>query len=367
MSDLWKIKKWEKTSHSWDKVGVDENGKIYQINNVFSFETEKQKFESRSRTRGLIRSIVVLIDLSERGLEPHDFTISRLRLISNEVEKFIVSFFDRNPISQIGIVGIFQGKGVLLSQLCGDSAKHIDVIKNINKITQFGEPSLQNGLNTALSLLSSAAKYSTKEILMIYGSLNTIDCNLDKTILSLKRNKVIVNIIGFGASVRILNFIAEQTNGNYYVPLNDEHFHELLMKFIDPPHLEEGFELKNFIPFCYPQPYNSVTFDISEIKVNRDAKPKSGGFKCGICGFVVFSIPTYCPSCGTLILTPPDITKTQLFLNPPKPFIETDESIICAGCNFPSSPSHTCPSCSSKYCSDCAKFISETLHFCPHC
>ena len=367
MSELFNFKKCEKSSRSWDNVSIDKDGKIYQINNVFSYENEKTKLELRNKKRGLIRSIIIVIDLSERGLEQHDFTISRLKMISNEIEQFIETFFDRNPISQIGIVGIYQGKGFVLSQLCGDVVKHIEIIRNINKITQFGEPSLQNGLNTAMSLLSTVAKYSTKEIILIYGSLNTIDSNLDKTILSLKKNKIMVSIVGLAASVRILDFIAKQTNGSYFVPLNDDHFHELIMNFIEPPLLEENFELQDFVPFCYPKHNDSFTFDINEIKINKDATPKQGGYKCSVCGFIVFSIPVYCPSCGTLILTPPDISKTQLFLNTMEPFVEIKENIICDACNFPSSLSYKCPNCSSKYCKECKKFIFETLHFCPNC
>ena len=134
MSELFNFKKWEKSSRSWDNVSIDKDGKIYQINNVFSYENEKTKLELRNKKRGLIRSIIIVIDLSERGLEQHDFTISRLKMISNEIEQFIETFFDRNPISQIGIVGIYQGKGFVLSQLCGDVVKHIEIIRNINNL-----------------------------------------------------------------------------------------------------------------------------------------------------------------------------------------------------------------------------------------
>ena len=360
-------KRWEKTGRSWNKMCLDEDGRIFQLEEFSNYEADKRTLDLRNKNRGLIRSIVILLDLSERGMEPREFSISRLNLISIELEKFIISFFDQNPISQLAITATYQGRGYILSPLCGSVAKHLNVIKNLSQITDYGEPSLQNGLNISASLFSSVAKYSTKEIILIYGALNTIDVNIESTILFLKRNKIIVNIIGFGASLYILSRIAKETGGKYSVPINEDVFHDLVFNNIEPPVLTDELELHNFIPFCYVKPYKFPSFDINDIREGKKVPPKHGGYKCRVCGFVVFSIPVYCPSCGILLLTPPDITRTQVFLNPALEFEKACFDCVCGGCGCNVKEEFRCPICGITYCEHCNKFIHETLRYCPSC
>ncbi|KAH0793753.1 General transcription factor IIH subunit 2 [Histomonas meleagridis] len=359
--------KWEKYGRSWNKMSLDEDGRLFQIEDFPDYEIERQKLDLRNKNRGLIRSIVILLDLSGRGMEPREFSVSRLKLITVELEKFIISFFDQNPLSQLAITATYQGRGYVLSPLCGSVSKHLKVVQNLEQNTEYGEPSLQNGLNISASLFSSVARYSTKEIILIYGALNTIDVKIESTIKFLKRSEITVNVIGFGASLYILSRIANETGGKYSIPLNENIFHKLVFDNIEPPILTDKVELRDFVPFCYVKHYDFPSFDINDIKEGKKVPPKSGGYKCGICGFVVFSIPVYCPSCGILLLTPPDITRTQVFLNPPLEFEKENAECVCNACGCIINEKYQCPLCGMNYCESCNTFIHGILRFCPFC
>lgn len=91
------------------------------------------------------------------------------------MENFIEEFFDQNPISQIGIILMHNKRAEKVSDLAGNARKHIKCIGNLNRTSLVGEPSLQNGLEMALSSLKLLPSHASREILVIMGSLTTCD------------------------------------------------------------------------------------------------------------------------------------------------------------------------------------------------
>lgn len=109
-------------------------------------------------------------------------------------------FFYQNPISQIGLIITKNKRAEKISDLAGNSKKHIKVctyiyiiiIKNITMAFIFsiiflqeikalqqsslaGEPSLQNSLELAIKSLKLLPSHASKEIVIIIGSLTTCD------------------------------------------------------------------------------------------------------------------------------------------------------------------------------------------------
>jgi transcription initiation factor TFIIH subunit 2 len=99
-----------------------------------------------------------------------------------------------------------------------------------------GEPSLQNSLERAMNGLKNMPAHSSREVLVLFGSLTTCDPgDIQKTIKSLKENNIRVSIIGLAAEVRICREIAKRTGGTYNVLLDDHHLKELILNQVQPP------------------------------------------------------------------------------------------------------------------------------------
>ncbi len=69
------------------------------------------------------------------------------------MEKFIYSFFDQNPISQLGVIVTFNKRAEKLCDLMGNPRKIIDKLKTLNEKLCNGEISIQNSLEVAMKTL----------------------------------------------------------------------------------------------------------------------------------------------------------------------------------------------------------------------
>jgi transcription initiation factor TFIIH subunit 2 len=352
----------------------DESGRLCQVPVEDERQSEliRRRLELRHKARGLIRSIVILIDLSERALAQRDFGCPRIRLMVAELHTFLNDFFDQNPISQISIVATYNGQGHILTPLCGSPDVHLSCIDNISTLAGIGEPSIQNSLAVSANVLKSAAPYSTREILVLYGSLNTSDVSpIDHTIKFLTAARINVTIIGFGASVYVLSRIATETGGQYHVPLDADHFRDILRASVEPPAWASGQKRLDMVPFGFVNgAVDLPAFDLSELRTNREALPKVGGFSCPKCGVRVFAIPVYCPSCSLLLLTPNHITRCLVHLHELEAFLAVWHNGPCSGCQSlitGGDDAYQCEKCESTFCAACSTFMHDQLHHCPVC
>ncbi|OHT10637.1 General transcription factor IIH subunit 2 [Tritrichomonas foetus] len=365
------IKNWEITKRAWEQVDLDKDGNLVHTFDAEQWQSEayRRRLELRNKARGLVRSIVIVIDLSSAGLLSRDFGCSRIHLIKQSLKKFITNFFDQNPISQISIVSTSNGRAQILSYLCGALDIHLKCLETLSDYTEEGTPSLHNAMNVSIAILKSAAKYSTREILMIYGSLHTCDNSpIDPTLKQLKLNKVVVNTIGFGASVHILNRLSSETGGLYFVPMSIEHFHDILNANIEPPEWSAGFKRLEFIPFGFVQNKDNLpSFDITELRSMGKPMPKFDGCTCPKCNFHVFAVPVYCPSCGILLLTPDHITRTKFQMASVPNFVPIGNKEPCSTCCVIGDEMYKCPKCEANYCKHCNNFIHTVLNRCPSC
>lgn len=119
-----------------------------------------------------MRHLYIVIDLSscmiEKDLKPNRLSCCiRVRIINklskNEsnssilnkqlLEKFIHSFFDQNPISQLGVIVSYNKKAEKLCDTMGNPRKIVDKLKTLNEKLCTGEISIQNSLEVAMKTL----------------------------------------------------------------------------------------------------------------------------------------------------------------------------------------------------------------------
>lgn len=102
--------------------------------------------------RGIIRHLILIIDLSAAMTEK-DLRPTRYLLTIRYCQDFVTEFFDQNPISQIGIIGMRDGLAVRVSDMSGNPSDHISNLQALRKEDPKGQPSLQNALDMARAAL----------------------------------------------------------------------------------------------------------------------------------------------------------------------------------------------------------------------
>ncbi|KAI3404423.2 hypothetical protein KGF56_002820 [Candida oxycetoniae] len=395
---------WEdEYQRSWDIVKDDKLGSgSFEAMVQTIIENRKKKIMKSLSTpfqRGIIRTLVIVIDgslpMAEKDLRP-----TRLSLTLNYLQEFVVEFFDQNPISQIGLILTRNGIAHLISEVSGSPQYHIDKLRQLkarqhNKYEPKGDPSLQNSLEMARSLLkfnfgtTSNNTKNSKEILVVFGSLSTSDPgNIHKTIEGLVKDDIKVRVIGLSAQVAICQELVNKTNHeprntmskHYGVIMNEFHFKELLMDCVTPlpltenveqnaddvegvPVIKMGFPSKiqptltssigstDFI-VEFPQLNASHPSQGSEeirdtVEVNNNNLPHASssivGYQCPQCKSKVCNLPTICPVCGLMLILSTHLARSYHHLVPLAPFKEVPvsssySSEYCYGCQlkFPS-------------------------------
>lgn len=393
----WQVK--YKTS--WNEVSDNKKNSEYSVNGIEKFiENRRKKIlknSSVSHRRDIIRVVILILDgslvMSKKSLRPNNFLLT-LSLI----QEFIVKFFDLNPISQLGIIILRNGVAKIVSEVNGLSAYHIEKIKQI-RLNQYGsfepkgDPSLQNGLEMARSMLLFTngsiqnLNKNSKEVLIIFGAIFTVDPgDIYKTIDSLVKDKIKTRIIGLSAQIHICEEIVKKTNNHgsdsshefYKIILNESHFKEVLMESVAPffiaenesnnllnkvPLMKMGFPMKikkklsHFIlnseyTIKFPKVIsskffqNSDTFnknvDVNDIEIKKFCNIVDQEYQCPQCKMVVSTLPIICPICGLMLTLSIYLAKSYHYLFPSPYFekITSDDPIsnsYCYGCltSFP--------------------------------
>lgn len=86
--------------------------------------------------------------MTEKDLRP-----TRYLLTIRYCQDFVTEFFEQNPISQIGIIGMRDGIAVRVSDMSGNPSDHISNLQALRAEDPKGQPSLQNALDMARASL----------------------------------------------------------------------------------------------------------------------------------------------------------------------------------------------------------------------
>lgn len=102
--------------------------------------------------RGIIRHLILVLDLSSAMAEK-DLRPTRYLLTLRYAQEFVTEFFEQNPISQLGVIGMRDGLAVRVSDMSGNPNDHIAAILALREKEPKGHPSLQNALDMARAAL----------------------------------------------------------------------------------------------------------------------------------------------------------------------------------------------------------------------
>lgn len=378
---------YEKT---WEAIQEDDDGMIESNVAELVARAKRKRAEYRASGTiqlGMMRHLFVIIDASE-CMMLQDLKPTRMICVLKLLEGFVHEFFDLNPISQLSLLTTKQKRCDRITQLAGNQKTHIDALKQLASIVCEGEPSLQNSLQMALKTLKNMPAYTSREVLVLFGSLTTCDPgDIKSTIKELKENQIRVSIIGLAAEVRICRQIAKETGGEYSVLLDDHHLKELILNLVQPP-LAGGTMESSLVKMGFPGKdlnaengvdSNSATehspvFCLCHIENPGSSSLTNGGHNCPQCGSRYCELPIECKQCGLTLVSAPHLARSYHHLFPIKPFTElavTPDITNCYSCAKSIGETernvYQCETCRKIMCLDCDLFIRETLHTCPGC
>ena len=102
--------------------------------------------------RGIIRHLILVLDLSMTAAEK-DLRPSRYLLSIKYAQEFVQEYFEQNPISQLGVIGLRDGLAVRISDLSGNPNDHVEALQKLRALEPSGDASLQNALEMARGVL----------------------------------------------------------------------------------------------------------------------------------------------------------------------------------------------------------------------
>ncbi|KAL1306379.1 hypothetical protein AAFC00_005088 [Neodothiora populina] len=363
--------------------------------------------------RGIIRHTLLVIDLSTAMLEK-DLRPSRFLLTLTYTIAFVREYFEQNPISQLGVLGMRDGLAIRVSDMSGNPNDHINAIKGLRGQDPIGNPSLQNALEMARAALYHTPSHGTREVVIILGALLTSDPgDIHDTIKACIKDKIRVNIIGLAAQLHICAEICSKTNAGdtnaYNVALDEVDYRELLMAITTPPVMRSTEsaaaaaqqQLHNanaaLLMMGFPSRMTEKTPTLCACHGNLTR----GGYLCSRCSAKVCSLPATCPTCDLTLILSTHLARSYHHLFPLKNWVEVSWSRArqkgskqCYGClfSFPPLPLHSsaygmngerakqrraegasessryeCQTCERHFCIDCDVFCHEVLHNCPGC
>ncbi|BDD59141.1 hypothetical protein MAP00_004375 [Monascus purpureus] len=331
-----------------------------------------------------------ITSMAEKDLRPN-----RYLLTLRYTQEFVVEFFEQNPISQLGVLGLRDGLAIRISDLSGNPTEHLNAIEALRSQDPKGLPSLQNGLEMARGALFHTPSHGTREILIIFGSLLSSDPgDIHQTITTLVNDKIRVGIVGLAAQVAICGELCAKTNSGddtvYGVALNEQHFRELMMDVTTPP---VTYSQKQSASSLLMMGFPSRTVETYPSLCACHSKPSCGGYLCSRCSSKVCSLPAECPACGLTLILSTHLARSYHHLFPlinwvEVPWQHASRSSACFACGiaFPAVPpeeqwqattSHTkgmsvssryeCTVCKNHFCIDCDLFAHDVVHNCPGC
>ncbi|KAI4242698.1 MAG: hypothetical protein L6R40_003919 [Gallowayella cf. fulva] len=353
---------WNQIRRTWEDVEEADDGSIAQtIADLLQQGKRKRTLKDTTPLqRGIIRHLILIVDLSAAMTEK-DLRPTRYLLTIRYCEEFVTEFFEQNPISQLGILGMRDGLAVRVSDMSGNPTDHISNLQALRKDDPKGQPSLQNALDMARAALFHAPSHGTREILLLFGSLLSSDPgDIHTTIASLVASHINTTVIGLSAQVAICLTLVKRTNPqsnpqkHYNVALDEVNYRELIMRLATPPeaHTQQATSVEesnasSLLMMGFP----SRVTDPKPSLCACHSRPTTGGYLCSRCSSKVCSLPTTCPACSLTLILSTHLARSYHHLFPLQNWKTVSWSratsaahshkMLCFGCQtpFPSKPS----------------------------
>lgn len=316
--------------------------------------------------RGLIRYVVLVLDLSERMLET-DMRPTRFVTIWNYALEYVREFFEQNPLSVMSVVIMRGGVCETVSELSGNPADLAAGIRGLRYPVETakepkGAASLENALKISRAKLHGTPEHGSKEVIIVFGSMLTLDPgDIHATIDRCAADRVRVSIIGMNARIKVCQTIVERTNAGddkeYVVATDRESLRQYLLATITPRAVRKKRKDPNdttaddtpvsagaaLMLMGFP---SRITEDSPTLCACHSAL-SSGGYICPRCKAKVCSLPMTCPCCRLSLALSQHLARSYHHLFPLRNWAEVSwdrarevGSFKCFGCNcdFPDPP-----------------------------
>eukprot|EP01135_Chromosphaera_perkinsii_P002254 Nk52_evm40s221 gene=Nk52_evmTU40s221 len=358
---------------TWDALQEDESGSlktsVYELKEQYAKKRRLQNLASSNIRRGMMRHMYIVLDMSD-AMEDADLRPTRFLCAMEILKKFVREYFDQNPISQLGLIVTKDGSAIKVQDLCGNTNDILQGVKNL-KDTK-GEPSLQNSLELARQSLRHMPSHTSKEVLVIFGSLTTCDPgNVHETIAALKADNILCSCIGLSAGVYVLQELCKVTGGFYNVAMGEKHFREIFFQHTTPPPASRQLDFQ-LLKMGFPKKLPAT--ESSLCACHR--KFRTGGYPCPRCLTKFCDIPVDCSTCGLTLVSAPHLARSFHHLFPLDEFrassSKEEKVTTCISCHFPfeevsGSNCFVCEKCKGVFCHNCNEFLHDSVHNCPVC
>ncbi|KAK1936419.1 transcriptional factor 2 subunit [Babesia divergens] len=359
---------WEKDfDKSWEQL-VDKDGVLQFVQQKDRHETSasferivsSEDLQGAIPKRGVVRNIVIMFDVSD-GMREVDFKPDRLHCAFGAVKALIQDLFHQGPMTQLSLIALRNKRSTLISKMGTTPKEQIHLLDAAIKEGAEGAASLQNGLEMALGILTGMPPYTTREVIVIFGSTKTFDPgNILATLQKLRKEHITVNAISMAPEMYILKHICHETGGTYAVSQDSVHLKKLLTTHTLPPKcwMEPVLTKVGFPPL---EKANTASLCICHSNLTYKA------YVCPQCHSKSCNIPTKCKCCGLYLASPPDISRMFHHLIPPKQFTQEIFEGECSSCGMHLTSGWRCPDCNNLYCGHCDQYIHQELQKCPFC
>ncbi|KAI0580982.1 TFIIH basal transcription factor complex p44 subunit [Pyrenophora tritici-repentis] len=281
-------------------------------------EEERKRKRLRKDTkpfqRGIIRHVVLVLDLSEAMLEK-DMRPNRFITMINFTQEYVREFFEQNPISQMSVLGMHDGVCIRVSELSGNPAEHVAAIQGIRSKDDGkepkGAPSLQNALELARATLYHTPSHGTREVIVVFGSLLSLDPgDIHQTVKACVRDRIRVSVIGMSARLKICTEIVTRTNAGdeseYTIATDQEMLKELLLATTTPPVIRQSAPVATTTAAPSPESAAALMMMGFPSRVVEDQLTIAK----------VCSLPITCPSCQLTLLLSTHLARSYHHLFP---------------------------------------------------
>lgn len=368
--------RWEKDyEKTWEAIRENEDGLLQpSIEDIIKRNKRQRALQKKNLRLGIMRHLFIILDFSEAMMR-NDLKPTRINCTLRILELFLAEFSDLNPISQVGIILTRNKKFELLSPMSSDMKSHITALNKLKEVPCTGEPSLQNSLEAAQATLKHMPSHTSKEILIILGSLTTCDPgDIHSTIQSLASYNIKVSIVHLSSQLYICKSLVTATKGQYDVILDDSHLKSIVFGHLDPPPAKKEVQ-SSLIRMGFPQYIQDDrdTPAMCTCHLGKETNFSFEGFYCPQCQAKHCSLPIGCNVCGLTLVSASHLARSFHHLFPVELFKEikiedeeVDSNCFCCDENL-KIEKYVCGNCENSFCCGCDLFIHETLHYCPSC
>ncbi|XP_077531815.1 general transcription factor IIH subunit 2 Ssl1 isoform X1 [Haemaphysalis longicornis] len=375
--------RWEtEYERTWEAIQEDESGLLQSSVLDFVHRAKRKQMLAKKNVRlGMMRHLYIVVDFSEAMAEP-DLKPTRLICTLKMLELFIAEFFDQNPISNVGIISTCNKRAQKLCELAGNAGKLVEALQSCKSRLPSGEPSLQNALELAAQVLRHLPVHTSREVLIVLGSLTTCDPgNIHTTIESMCKGNIRCSVVGLAAEVHVCCKLTKSTGGTYSVIMDENHFRDVLFQHAIPPPVTGNAEsslIRMGFPFHRTESEGKPSLCFCHLDSPTPSDGLSqGGYFCPQCNGKYCNLPVECKGCGLTLVSAPHLARSYHHLFALEAFQEVPQDalpaarapVTCFSCQASICDKHVyrCSKCQEDFCLECDLFVHDTLHTCPGC